>query len=1553
MELPQLSVERYNKKANQNALILDEIDRDNAEILLYQEEQAAKKAEQNKKNQNKPTKLEDISKSGRGAGRSAFEKKVDKIDKDNEELLTDTTATTEEVQPPPIEEVQPPPPTEGVSEKPVTAPATVSNTLSQEDLSKIPPHLRNQDQVQQAQLIQESSQVPLNERNRLGYNLHRDRTVTLSDGTETTVGEIEDQAFSTLEPSPEILKQVPGLFELYDRNKDGIITDSDQPFNNRHRAINFLGNLAMWEPGTPWGGPGGPAEGVSPRSYYEERKLSMMAANEYGLDENLRELADKPIDGLLGLAEWISSSPEVITDLALSRFGHGRMINSDGSTNRNYEPHWATSLKFEDSVGKTTWGKFVAAGTEFGLAAWMGGGAIRAIGARSLSPLAVRGMAGHKWWALPSKSPAINVFGKTFNLLPTQLQHTLGWSQAMSYGAALHGATNPDSITNDNITARLIRAYDSPDTTGFSGLVKHGSWFEGVVRAMATKDTDSPLLLAFKNAASEYLIDQVFNVGLAAVRIDPDGLKHWEDSYTNQSLQIFEKAAAEQAQLAAKQGTTIPKTVGEEPIPPAANIRGHLNKQIVEPFQGSPSVTGKAFDINTQLNRIDDLPDGSVGSTNSVLTPAAAERMAEVSGLEPALLKEKAKELLDDVRFQELVNLAAKNNQTVGELFAGSLRRFSEIMGRNATGVEDFWRPISDLPAERLLEQEFWPLQEIVAVDLVNGALFKQLRNTSLFSKELIKGADVFAADGPMKTIADRLVVGLTNAKRSRYLWGRAGNMLRRNADPAVLNSKELIQETTERTAALHDETIDGVRLMMQLMKNSNSEEFANAILNVFSQSSKIQNWMDFDNWMRSKLRGGEFGGKTDTGALIKELQQMMVYSVLSGPKTPLRAILGTAGNAYMDSVNTLIGATVREPFGGSGIARKAAAANLSTMVKIVPDAWKVFKSNIENAFDVEMATIKTRFTGPSPEEVNWDVFGEWIEQSPNSTWADKASYRIANLAFKANKNKVFTWSARALHATDDTFKYIMANARANEKALKEVLESVDEGLYKQWTPEMLSKAQDSHYKALLNEAGDIDLTKDLYLQQRFKSATLTEDLQGISKGLEELFEKVPIMKPWFLFARTGVNGLRVTMKNAPGLGLAMKESRDVLMSSADDLANGKLIKYGIENASDLQQAKDLILGRQVFGSIGVFTAGQLYWNGNLTGNGPADGKLRQAWIDAGWKARSIRLGDVWVNYDNFEPWNLLLSSVADIGDNQALMGPEWTENHLEAVAFTLGNGLKSKSYLGGLSQLMDVISGKPSAGYGSVIGNLMNNTMPLGSLRNHIGKALRPQMLEINGSLWESIRNRNKGAELLTLGGGLPGKFDVLNGRPLGAHPLEWFSDTFLPFGLSLAKGPGRELLWNSNYDIRLSSYTLPTPYGNISLADSPQIRSLLQQAMGNQNIEADLDKLARRADVQASVKLMEHDRKNGLDKTEPRSYSHNKLIKELFTRKRNKAAASLLQHPQVQQLIREHRDGLINNVRAQEQSSAQTYYLSGEDAYLPKEEGGIPPHLLNLPVK
>ena len=145
-----------------------------------------------------------------------------------------------------------------------------------------------------------------------------------------------------------------------------------------------------------------------------------------------------------------------------------------------------------------------------------------------------------------------------------------------------------------------------------------------------------------------------------------------------------------------------------------------------------------------------------------------------------------------------------------------------------------------------------------------------------------------------------------------------------------------------------------------------------------------------------------------------------------------------------------------------------------------------------------------------------------------------------------------------------------------------------------------------------------------------------------------------------------------------------------------------------------------------------------------------------------------------------------------------------------------------------------------------------------------------------------------------------------MLNGKPV--RPWNFFEAAFnsvSPIQLRMEKGEGRQLLFNSGYDLRIAAWSAPD---GTNLKDSPQVRSLFQQAIGNTDIEEQLNILAANPSIQASIAEMRKDRANGTFELDPmKSYMHNVAIKRLLDAKTREAWATLLAHPLVQELKQE----------------------------------------------
>ena len=191
---------------------------------------------------------------------------------------------------------------------------------------------------------------------------------------------------------------------------------------------------------------------------------------------------------------------------------------------------------------------------------------------------------------------------------------------------------------------------------------------------------------------------------------------------------------------------------------------------------------------------------------------------------------------------------------------------------------------------------------------------------------------------------------------------------------------------------------------------------------------------------------------------------------------------------------------------------------------------------------------------------------------------------------------------------------------------------------------------------------------------------------------------------------------------------------------------------------------------------------------------------------------------------------------------------------------------------------------------------------------------------------IFESIRNRNLASEYLA-SDPLPLKYDMLTGKPLNSwNFLQRAWNAVTPFQINFDdNSPGRRLLLESNYPIRESVYSA----NGYDLSDAAEVRSMLQQAMGNakinfggrtfENPQAALDFLASRKDVQDSLQDMRRELEAGNRFMDPsKSFKHVDLIEIVMAQAKSKAWAQISQDPAVQLLIEEQDEKDLKEVQS-----------------------------------
>ena len=216
-------------------------------------------------------------------------------------------------------------------------------------------------------------------------------------------------------------------------------------------------------------------------------------------------------------------------------------------------------------------------------------------------------------------------------------------------------------------------------------------------------------------------------------------------------------------------------------------------------------------------------------------------------------------------------------------------------------------------------------------------------------------------------------------------------------------------------------------------------------------------------------------------------------------------------------------------------------------MIEAIPESFTLFRTKLNSYWKGDIATIKTRFSEFSRGDDNWELLRRWAEDSGRATDGETAAFPIANMARKMNNANFLTYSTKIMAATDDAFAYILGRAKMREKAMRRVLELQGNGIQTPKINKQLMKAyEDDFYAQVFDANGNIT---DEATQFARKEVTLTQELTGFAKGLNDVFTATPLAKPFFLFARTGVNGLALTGKYTPGFNFLVKEFNDIALA--------------------------------------------------------------------------------------------------------------------------------------------------------------------------------------------------------------------------------------------------------------------------------------------------------------------------------------------------------------------------------------------------------------------
>ena len=265
------------------------------------------------------------------------------------------------------------------------------------------------------------------------------------------------------------------------------------------------------------------------------------------------------------------------------------------------------------------------------------------------------------------------------------------------------------------------------------------------------------------------------------------------------------------------------------------------------------------------------------------------------------------------------------------------------------------------------------------------------------------------------------------------------------------------------------------------------------------------------------------------------------------------------------------------------------------------------------------------------------------------------------------------------------------------------------------------------------------------------RAATFTTPLQKGTTGhsIQEFANRHPLARQIIPFIQTPMNIMKTAWDRTPGLNLLHAEYKQAL-NSPDEAIRAEAI------------------GKLATGTLTVGVLSMLAMQGRITGGGPTDRREAANWRKSkDWQPYSINFGThenpYWVSFEKLDPHTTLFGIVGDIVEISSRVGDP-NQDHtsmLAAVIASVGNNVISKTYLQGISDIVNVINSKDTPQEADrFLQQRIASFMPYSSMNTQLASVFEENLVEARGYV-DTIKSKS-----IFLRGGLPTKYDWLTGE-------------------------------------------------------------------------------------------------------------------------------------------------------------------------------------------
>ena len=826
-----------------------------------------------------------------------------------------------------------------------------------------------------------------------------------------------------------------------------------------------------------------------------------------------------------------------------------------------------------------------------------------------------------------------------------------------------------------------------------------------------------------------------------------------------------------------------------------------------------------------------DAKQGNKGDSHTqMLTDAALEQIARGNKTLKDIVLKSARELADEafVKGGDLEDIGKINYNDLVLMFIKQTSEMTSMIDEGGDIAKRFGEYFKDSKKTNARVYITDGNKIVTASPTQKAALQLTIRNLAQRAQAIANGAyfigDNVSVQRQVEMTLDAMKVAMTEHKKMGFMWGLDGKLQQLGTVPKSI--KEATQKEIDKLTKEQDEYFSALH---EMNKRGDYQSMKDLMELHHLSDGNIRTLEHIHDYLRKSLFGGKINGKAIKGRLRQELQGVFYNSVLSGPRTVVKAVFGTNLIGILRPFQALVGAKILRNQKEAAIA----AAQIDALGSAFAEGFRMFKYNWDLGANRKTMSYEGKFDIET-DLAEWQQMAGFYERY--GTNLEKRAYDALNVIVNANTNPWMKYSQNAMGAGDALARTIIGRyemrMRAARKAIDDGIDLKDVKEYARKYEENFREGPDGIFKL---DANNRYVVSDKAAKLAGNEAAMTTALEENFKGFE-LISNIPFMKAFFPFVRTGFNALELTFAHTD-----LVRFRD----KYKDIMEGiNLDKYGIR-PEDLGQAQALMKGRIYMGRsiIGMGTIAALA--GNMTGNYPYNQEDREAWQKAGKKPFSFKVGNTYISYADLEPFNTLFSTTANIVENAHVLGEAWTEKWIDKLTYMAAAVLVDKSMLSGVEDLARLMNADTSEELLTQTGaRYVRAHLPYAGLLGQLGDLMDANRREAD-DLWEHIIKRDA-----IFKSTLPPQYDYLSkdrtGKPLSYaadHPLTRLFNMVTPMPIYNAEGdPIKETL----VEMRFNIPQIMSTYKGVPL-DSFQ-RSELQKYMAMGDLRKNLEKIILR---------------------------------------------------------------------------------------------------------